>query len=180
MQAPEKPFPSDAKSMFQYVFAFLVALPIILMPMQMLGQISEQYFVMQESLLLSGSVLDNIRFARHEATEEEVREAARLANAEEFILAMPQGNETPLGERGVNLSGGQRQRISIARATLRDPRVLILDEATSALDYESEKLIQQALERLAHGRTVITIEHYSQRRPHRGFVEGEAGGGGHV
>lgn len=115
--------------------------------------------VMQESLLLSGSVIDNIRFARHDATEEEVREAARLANAEDFILRLPQKYQTPLGERGVNLSGGQRQRISIARAILRDPKVLILDEATSALDYESEHQIQEALDRLAAGRTVITIAH---------------------
>lgn len=115
--------------------------------------------VMQESLLLSGSVIENIRFARHDATEEEVREAVRMANAEDFILQLPEGYNTPLGERGVNLSGGQRQRISIARAILRNPRVLILDEATSALDYESENLIQEALERLAEGRTVITIAH---------------------
>jgi ATP-binding cassette, subfamily B, bacterial len=115
--------------------------------------------VMQESLLLSGSVIENIRFARHDATEEEVRQAVQMANAEDFILNLPQGYNTPLGERGVNLSGGQRQRISIARAILRNPRVLILDEATSALDYESEHLIQEALERLAEGRTVITIAH---------------------
>ena len=115
--------------------------------------------VMQESLLLSGSVGDNIRFARPGATMEEVHEAARLANAEEFILKMPQGFDTPVGERGVSLSGGQRQRIAIARAILRNPPVLILDEATSALDYESERLIQDALDRLSAGRTVITIAH---------------------
>ncbi|MCC6416157.1 MAG: ABC transporter ATP-binding protein [Opitutaceae bacterium] len=115
--------------------------------------------VMQESILLSGSVLDNIRFARPGATEAEVREAARLANAEEFILKMPEGYHTAVGERGVALSGGQRQRIAIARAILRNPPVLILDEATSALDYESERLIQEALDRLSAGRTVITIAH---------------------
>jgi len=115
--------------------------------------------VMQDSLLLSGSVGDNIRFAKPEATEAEVREAARLANAEEFILRMPDGFKTPVGERGVTLSGGQRQRIAIARAILRNPPVLILDEATSALDYESERLIQEALDRLSVGRTVITIAH---------------------
>lgn len=115
--------------------------------------------VPQESLLLSGSVLDNIRFARPDATEAEVRAAARQANAEEFITKLPQGYATPVGERGVSLSGGQRQRLAIARAILRNPPVLILDEATSALDYDSERLIQDALDRLAHGRTVITIAH---------------------
>ena len=115
--------------------------------------------VMQDSLLLSGSIGDNIRFARPDATEAEVREAAKLANAEEFIVRMPEGFKTAVGERGVSLSGGQRQRIAIARSILRNPPVLILDEATSALDYESERLIQEALERLAASRTVITIAH---------------------
>lgn len=115
--------------------------------------------VMQESPLLSGTVADNLRFARTDATDEEVRAAARLAHAEEFILQLPQGYATRIGERGALLSGGQRQRIAIARALLRDPAVLILDEPTSALDYESERLIQQALDNLARGRTVITIAH---------------------
>ncbi len=115
--------------------------------------------VMQDSILLSGSVSDNIRFAKPEATEAQIREAARLANAEEFIARMAEGYKTPVGERGVALSGGQRQRIAIARSILRNPPVLILDEATSALDYESERLIQEALDRLAQGRTVITIAH---------------------
>jgi ATP-binding cassette, subfamily B, bacterial len=115
--------------------------------------------VMQDSILLSGSIGENIRSAKPSSTEEEIRAAARLANAEEFILRMPQGYDTPVGERGVALSGGQRQRIAIARAILRNPPVLILDEATSALDYESERLIQEALDRLAEGRTVITIAH---------------------
>jgi ABC-type multidrug transport system fused ATPase/permease subunit len=115
--------------------------------------------VLQESLLLSGTVAENIKFAKPDATDEQIREAARLANAEEFILRMPEGYETKVGERGVMLSGGQRQRLSIARALLRNPRILILDEATSALDYESERLVQEALERLAAGRTVITIAH---------------------
>jgi ATP-binding cassette, subfamily B, bacterial len=115
--------------------------------------------VMQDSLLLSGPVGDNIRFAKPEATDAEILEAARLANAEEFILRMPLGFRTPVGERGVSLSGGQRQRIAIARSVLRNPPVLILDEATSALDYESERLIQEALDRLSRNRTVITIAH---------------------
>ncbi len=115
--------------------------------------------VMQESLLLSGSILDNIRFARWNASDAEVRDAADRANALEFIERLPEGFGTKVGERGVSLSGGQRQRISIARAILRDPRILILDEATSALDYQSERLIQDALRRLAKGRTVITIAH---------------------
>lgn len=115
--------------------------------------------VLQENLLLSGTVADNIRFARPEASDDEVRMAARMANAEEFISRMPEGFATKIGERGVMLSGGQRQRLSIARAILRDPRILILDEATSSLDYESERLVQEAIERLAAGRTVITIAH---------------------
>jgi ABC-type multidrug transport system fused ATPase/permease subunit len=115
--------------------------------------------VMQESMLLSGSVSDNIRFAQPAATEEEIRDAARQANADEFIERMPNGYDTEVGEGGVQLSGGQRQRISIARAILRNPRVLILDEATSALDYESEALVQEAIDRLGRGRTVIVIAH---------------------
>ena len=115
--------------------------------------------VMQESMLLSGSVSDNIRFARPTATEDEIREAARQANADEFIERMPNGYDTEVGEGGVQLSGGQRQRISIARAILRNPRVLILDEATSALDHESEALVQEAIDRLGRGRTVIVIAH---------------------
>jgi len=115
--------------------------------------------VMQESILLSGSVGENIRFAKPDASDAEIRKAAQLANAEEFILKMPENYKTPVGERGVALSGGQRQRIAIARSVLRNPPVLILDEATSALDYESERLIQEALDRLSEGRTVITIAH---------------------
>lgn len=115
--------------------------------------------VMQESILLSGSIADNIRFGRTEASDAEIEEAARLANALGFIQQLPKGFDTIVGERGAMLSGGQRQRISIARAILRNPRILILDEPTSALDYESEQLIQQALDRLTEHRTVITIAH---------------------
>lgn len=115
--------------------------------------------VMQESILLSGTIGENIRFGRPNARDEEVVEAARLAHADEFIQKMPDGFDTVVGERGAMLSGGQRQRISIARALLRDPAILILDEPTSALDYESERLIQQALDNLTRGRTVVTIAH---------------------
>ena len=115
--------------------------------------------VMQESLLLSGTVADNIRFARPGASDEEVHEAAKFANAESFIASMPEGFRSVIGERGVTLSGGQRQRLSIARAILRNPALLILDEPTSALDYRSEGLIQEALDALSEGRTVITIAH---------------------
>lgn len=115
--------------------------------------------VLQDSLLLSGSISDNLRFARADATDAEIRTAAQQANAEEFINRLPEGYATLVGERGASLSGGQRQRLAIARAILRNPPVLILDEATSALDYESERLIQEALDRLSAGRTVITIAH---------------------
>jgi ABC-type multidrug transport system fused ATPase/permease subunit len=115
--------------------------------------------VLQDSILLSGTVRENLRFAKADATEAEIRTAARQANAEEFIQRLPQGYDTLVGERGTTLSGGQRQRLAIARAVLRNPPVLILDEATSALDYESERLIQEAIDRLSAGRTVITIAH---------------------
>ena len=115
--------------------------------------------VMQDNLLLSGTIFDNIRFGRPTASDEDVREAARNASALEFIEELPDGFMTKVGERGVSLSGGQRQRIAIARALLRNPRILILDEATSALDYESEKTVQGAIDFLASGRTTITIAH---------------------
>lgn len=115
--------------------------------------------VLQESLILSGSVADNIRFANPDASDDEVRRAAELAYAHDFIMGMPDQYQTLVGERGVMLSGGQRQRISIARAILRNPRILVLDEATSALDYASEKYIQQAMKKLSMDRTLITIAH---------------------
>jgi subfamily B ATP-binding cassette protein MsbA len=115
--------------------------------------------VPQEAMLFSGTVAENIRYGRLDATQAEVEAAAREANAEEFILDLPLGYETPVGDRGMRLSGGQRQRISIARAVLRDPRILILDEATSALDSHSERLIEAALDRLLPGRTTLIIAH---------------------
>lgn len=125
-----------------------------------LNSLREQIgIVPQETMLFSSSVRENIRYGRLEATDEEVEEAARAANAEEFILQLPQGYETKIGERGLNLSGGQRQRIAIARAILKNPRILILDEATSALDTESEKIVQAALDRLMVGRTSFVIAH---------------------
>lgn len=115
--------------------------------------------VLQETFLFSGSILDNIRFAKQDATLEEIIRAARAANAHDFICKTPDGYNTYVGEHGYNLSGGERQRIAIARAILNNPRILILDEATSALDTESEFLIQQALDRLIQGRTTFAIAH---------------------
>ena len=115
--------------------------------------------VQQDVYLFSGSVRENIAYGKPEATEEELQRAADLAGATEFIDALPDGWDTYVGERGLKLSGGQKQRISIARVFLKDPPILILDEATSALDNESERLVQQSLERLAKGRTTITIAH---------------------
>ncbi|SMB92695.1 ABC transporter ATP-binding protein [Deinococcus hopiensis] len=115
--------------------------------------------VPQETLLFSGSIEENIRYGRPDATAAEVEAAARAANADSFIRAFPGGYGTVVGERGVKLSGGQRQRIAIARALLKDPRILILDEATSALDNESEALVQGALETLMQGRTTFVIAH---------------------
>jgi len=116
-------------------------------------------YVPQEPLLFHRSILENIAYSRPDATESEIRDAARQANALDFIEKLPQGFETLVGERGVKLSGGQRQRIAIARAILKDAPILILDEATSALDSESEKLIQEALEKLMKNRTSIVIAH---------------------
>ncbi len=115
--------------------------------------------VLQENFLFSGTIINNIRFARPNATYEEVIRAAKMANAHDFICKTPDGYNTYVGEHGHNLSGGERQRIAIARAILCDPRVLILDEATASLDTESEYLIQQALNRLREGRTTFAIAH---------------------
>ena len=115
--------------------------------------------VPQETILFNGSVYDNILYGRLDATKEEIEEAAKAANAHDFIMELPDGYNTMLGDRGVNISGGQRQRIAIARAILKDPRILVLDEATSALDTESERVVQEALNRLMVGRTSIIIAH---------------------
>jgi len=116
-------------------------------------------FVPQETLLFGGTARENIAFGRPDATNEEIVAAAQAANAHDFIEELPEGYDTPVGERGVNLSGGQRQRIAIARALLRDPRILILDEATSSLDRESEAAVHHALDTLLQGRTAIIIAH---------------------
>lgn len=115
--------------------------------------------VMQESFLFAGTLRDNIKYGRPDASDAEVVQAAIAANAHDFITEFPDGYETRVGERGIRLSGGQRQRIAIARAILRNPRILILDEATSALDSESEAAIQEALDYLMQGRTTFTIAH---------------------
>lgn len=115
--------------------------------------------VMQENFLFDGTVADNIRFARPEASDAEVKRVAELANCDEFVSGFPNGYDTVVGERGVKLSGGQRQRIAIARAILADPRILILDEATSSLDSESEALIQAGFRSLREGRTTFVIAH---------------------
>ena len=115
--------------------------------------------VLQEPFLFSGSIRDNIVYARPDCSEEEMLEAARKANADEFIQNLPEGYETIIGERGESLSGGQKQRLAIARAVLRDPDILILDEATSALDTLSEALVQDALDRLMENKTTIIIAH---------------------
>ena len=125
-----------------------------------LASLREQVgIVPQETVLFNGSLYDNILYGRLEATREEVEAAAKAANAHNFIMEFPNGYETMLGDRGLNLSGGQRQRIAIARAILKNPRVLVLDEATSALDTESERIVQEALDRLMVGRTSFVIAH---------------------
>ena len=116
-------------------------------------------YVLQDTVLFRGTILENIAFGRPNATRDEIVEAAKLANADEFIARMPKGYDTMVGERGSTLSGGQRQRIGIARVMVRNSPILLLDEPTAALDSESEKLVIEALERLMKGRTVITIAH---------------------
>ena len=120
---------------------------------------SQMAIVPQEVLLFGGTIRENVGYGKTGATEDEIHEACRLANATEFIERLPEGMETVVGPRGVKLSGGQRQRIAIARAILANPRILLLDEATSALDSESERLVNEALERLMQGRTSIVIAH---------------------
>jgi ATP-binding cassette subfamily B protein len=115
--------------------------------------------VPQETVLFGASARENIRYGRPNATDAEIEAAAVAAAADEFLRKLPQGYDTFLGERGIRLSGGQRQRIALARAILKDPPILLLDEATSSLDAESERLVQQALERLMKGRTTIIIAH---------------------
>jgi subfamily B ATP-binding cassette protein MsbA len=116
-------------------------------------------FVLQDTVLFAGTIRENIAYGRLDATSEEIIEAAKMANAHDFISQMPHGYDSAVGERGLTLSGGQRQRIGIARAILRNSPILILDEPTAALDTESEKVVMEAIERLMKGRTVIAIAH---------------------
>jgi len=116
-------------------------------------------FVSQDVFLFNGTVKENILYGREDATDEEVIDAAKAANAHEFILALSDGYETKVGERGVKLSGGQKQRISIARSILKDAPILILDEATSSVDTQTERLIQEALEQLKKNKTTVVIAH---------------------
>jgi ATP-binding cassette subfamily B protein len=115
--------------------------------------------VQQDVYLFAGSVLDNIRYGRPDAADAEIFEAAKKANAHDFIQSLPNGYQTDIGQRGVKLSGGQKQRLSIARVFLKDPPVLIFDEATSSLDNESERVVQQSLQELAKDRTTFVIAH---------------------
>ena len=115
--------------------------------------------VPQETILFGGTIMENIRYGRETATEVEIFDASKAAHAHEFVIELPDGYQTVVGEKGINLSGGQRQRLAIARAILKNPRVLLLDEATSSLDTESERLVQEALERLMAGRTTFVVAH---------------------
>lgn len=119
--------------------------------------------VLQETFLFGGTILDNIRYSKPDATYEEVLEAAKIANAHDFILRLPDGYDTRLEENGSNLSGGERQRLAIARAVLNDPRILILDEATASLDIDTETAIQEALQRVTRNRTTLAIAHRLRR-----------------
>ncbi len=109
--------------------------------------------------MFAGTVSDNIRYGKLDASREEIIEAAKRANAHDFIMALPHGYDTDIGQRGVKLSGGQKQRLSIARVFLKDPPIIIFDEATSALDNESEKAVQDSLEKLTDNRTTLVIAH---------------------
>jgi ATP-binding cassette subfamily B protein len=115
--------------------------------------------VQQDVYLFAGTVADNIRYGKLNASKEEIIDAAKKANAHDFIMALPNGYDTDIGQRGVKLSGGQKQRLSIARVFLKDPPILIFDEATSALDNESEKAVQNSLEKLSDNRTTLVIAH---------------------
>jgi len=115
--------------------------------------------VLQETFLFQGSIVDNIRYARPDASLDDVIRAAKIANAHDFIMRFPDGYDTLVGERGQRLSGGERQRTAIARAVLCDPKILMLDEATSSVDTETEQQIQEALARLVKNRTTIAIAH---------------------
>jgi ATP-binding cassette subfamily B protein len=115
--------------------------------------------VQQDVYLFAGTVADNIRYGKVDASQQEIIEAAKKANAHDFIMALPDGYDTDIGQRGVKLSGGQKQRLSIARVFLKNPPVIIFDEATSSLDNESEKAVQDSLERLSDNRTTLVIAH---------------------
>jgi ABC-type multidrug transport system fused ATPase/permease subunit len=120
---------------------------------------NQMAMVPQDVLLFGGTIRENIEYGKPGATMNEIVEASKKANAHDFISSFPEGYETVVGERGIKLSGGQRQRIAIARAVLKDPKILILDEATSSLDSESERLVQEALDKLMQGRTSLVIAH---------------------